>query len=488
MSRNGSGVYTLPANNPVVTGTSISSTWANNTLGDVASALTQSLSKDGQTTPTNNLTMGGFKLTNLAAGTLVGDSLRYEQLFSQGVPIDVASAATVDIGALNTTFANVTGNTTITSLGTNYNGPRLLKFVASLTLTYNATTLITPSLANFVVSAGSYAIAVPKSTTSGTADGWKIISYQQADGSTLPFVDTNPVVVGSVDSTKKARFEVDTLLTTGNTRALTVQDRDYTLAGLDDLQSVTNSIIPLPTPTLSANAMTIPAATYSMDVRSATLGSGTITHINGTAAALVIPAGATLGTISGQPSTIIVVELNNAGAWETAVINLAGGNDLTETGLISTTAISAGSTSGSVFYSNTARTNVAYRVVGRIDSTQATAGQWATAPSLVQGVGGQALTAMSSLGYGQTWQDVSASRSSGTTYYNTTGKPIMAVMRLNFGGATGSGQITVNGAIITDLNNTAAAGSTMSASCIVPPNVGYSFTWTPAVKALFELR
>lgn len=31
----------------------------------------------------------------------------------------------------------------------------------------------------------------------------------------------------------------------------------------------------------------------------------------------------------------------------------------------------------------------------------------------------------SSLGYGQTWTDVTSSRSSGTTYTNSTGKPIL---------------------------------------------------------------
>ena len=55
MSRNGSGTYTLPAGNPIVTGTTISSTWANNTLTDIATALTGSLSADGQTTATGAL-------------------------------------------------------------------------------------------------------------------------------------------------------------------------------------------------------------------------------------------------------------------------------------------------------------------------------------------------------------------------------------------------------------------------------------------------
>jgi len=47
MPRNGSGVYTLPAGNPVVPGTTIESTWANDTLEDVANELTNSLSRTG---------------------------------------------------------------------------------------------------------------------------------------------------------------------------------------------------------------------------------------------------------------------------------------------------------------------------------------------------------------------------------------------------------------------------------------------------------
>jgi len=65
MSRNGSGVYTLPAGNPVVTGTTISSTTMNNTLNDIASALTGSLSADGQTPLSGNLNANSNKIVNL---------------------------------------------------------------------------------------------------------------------------------------------------------------------------------------------------------------------------------------------------------------------------------------------------------------------------------------------------------------------------------------------------------------------------------------
>lgn len=47
MARNASGIFTLVAGNPVVTGTVISSTWANDTMADIAATLTDSLSKSG---------------------------------------------------------------------------------------------------------------------------------------------------------------------------------------------------------------------------------------------------------------------------------------------------------------------------------------------------------------------------------------------------------------------------------------------------------
>jgi hypothetical protein len=80
MSRNGSGTYTLPAGNPVVTGTTISSNWANNTLTDIATALSNSIAADGQTVVTGNIQMNSNKLTGLAVGTTNGDSVEYSQL------------------------------------------------------------------------------------------------------------------------------------------------------------------------------------------------------------------------------------------------------------------------------------------------------------------------------------------------------------------------------------------------------------------------
>ena len=80
MSRNGSGTYNLPAGvNPVETGTTIATTWANTTLNDIAGALTGSLAADGQTPMTGNLNANNYKITGLAAGNAAGNSVEYAQ-------------------------------------------------------------------------------------------------------------------------------------------------------------------------------------------------------------------------------------------------------------------------------------------------------------------------------------------------------------------------------------------------------------------------
>ena len=78
MPRNGLGVYNL-AQSPFVTGTIIDATAMNSDMTDLASALTQSISKDGQTTPSGNLPMGGFQHTGAGPATASGQYLMYGQ-------------------------------------------------------------------------------------------------------------------------------------------------------------------------------------------------------------------------------------------------------------------------------------------------------------------------------------------------------------------------------------------------------------------------
>jgi hypothetical protein len=237
------------------------------------------------------------------------------------------------------------------------------------------------------------------------------------------------------------------------------------------------------TAAVAANALTVTLSATTLDFRSATLSSGTVVaRVIASPISVVVSSGSTLGTVSAVQSRIVVLAIDNAGTVELAVVNIAGGNDLTETGLISTTAEGGGGAadSASTIYSTTARTNVAYRVVGYVESTQATAGTWVTAPSTIQGYGGQALASMSSFGYGQTWQTVT--RTSGTTYYNTTGKPIFIAYQKS---STGSCELIING--VTVANAFGNSGTALGmASAAIPPSASYSLNAT--ASAVCELR
>lgn len=79
------------------------------------------------------------------------------------------------------------------------------------------------------------------------------------------------------------------------------------------------------------------------------------------------------------------------------------------------------------------------------------------------------------IGVGQTWQDVTGSRVSGTTYTNSTGKPIMVI--LTFAG--GSANLTINGI------QTGAIGYLQCA--IIPNGSTYSSNGATVSKWL-ELR
>jgi len=82
------------------------------------------------------------------------------------------------------------------------------------------------------------------------------------------------------------------------------------------------------------------------------------------------------------------------------------------------------------------------------------------------------------LGWGQTWQNVLASRTSGVTYTNTTGRPIAV-----HAGQTSfsSRRLTVNG-----LEVSRQQGDLYTCEAIVPP--GGTYSMNAGVNFWFELR
>ena len=104
MARNGSGVYSNPYPN-FVAGTTISSDQvdANNT--QIATALTQSIAVDGQSTVTGNIPMSSKKFTGLAVGSAATDSLTLGQAQAEGFIWCGTMTGSADAGALSPTPA-----------------------------------------------------------------------------------------------------------------------------------------------------------------------------------------------------------------------------------------------------------------------------------------------------------------------------------------------------------------------------------------------
>jgi hypothetical protein len=116
MPRNGSGNYTLPAGNPVVSNTLITSSWANNTLNDIAAEITNSLARNGA---------GGMTAPlRLTDGTVSAPSLSFNSETTTGlyriaagqIGLSTLGVLRFDISAAGATFAvpvTVNGNLTV---------------------------------------------------------------------------------------------------------------------------------------------------------------------------------------------------------------------------------------------------------------------------------------------------------------------------------------------------------------------------------------
>ena len=119
MSYNGSGTFSInSANQPVVTGTVISAATFNALTADLATGLTTALTKDGQTTPTANIKLGGFKLTGVGNPTATGDGLAFGADATIGsltltTDLTIANGGTgqsTAAGAINALLPSQTGN------------------------------------------------------------------------------------------------------------------------------------------------------------------------------------------------------------------------------------------------------------------------------------------------------------------------------------------------------------------------------------------
>jgi len=431
---------------------------------------------------TTNLALGQ-PVTGTESGTW-GDDVN--NAVTSYLDIAIAGSLSISITTADVTLANTQGTSSATNIGSTTAQYAILNITGAKTAARNLNLPVTSK--SYIINnagTGGFTLTVRGVTpTTGVtlADGekaivaWngtdyaKISSFPSGTAGGISYYSAAGTIVGSAAGTSGQ------VLTSAGAGTPTWS----TPASNPQIQPISASI--------GSSALTISASALTLDFRSTTLGSGTVTTVTGTPANLVVPSTATIGSSSGVLSRLYVIALNNAGTIELAVANLysglttsSGGLTLDETTLLSTTAIAAGSNSSAVAYSTTARTSLAYRVIGYIESTQATAGTWATAPSTIQGVGGQALINMNALGNGQTWR---SGGSFGVTYYNTTGRPIM----VSFGGSTYGNTVTVGGVSL----STAGGNPNyypFAQSFIVPPGLSYYVMYnTSLLQGMQELR
>lgn len=210
MARNGSGTYVLPAGNPVVTGTTISSTWANNTLTDIGNALTQSIATDGQTAAAANLPMGGFAHTGVGNATVrtmypsmgqVQDNVAQYLTTVAGTDVITAIAGyvmTAYVTGQRFSFVAAGTNTGATTININSIGAKSITKKGSTALV--AGDIVSGTAYEVVYDGTQFQLINPSSsTTTATAiynaGGWSVTPT----GTTLYF-NYNGTNVGKLDS------------------------------------------------------------------------------------------------------------------------------------------------------------------------------------------------------------------------------------------------------------------------------------------------
>lgn len=280
--------------------------------------------------------------TGFSALQFQGEAVTTTQQWAKGA--DIASASTLTLGSDGNTF-DVTGTTVVTAISAKSAGTVIiLRAITGFTVTHNATSLILWNNQNFTMLANDVLVVV-----SNGSGNWMEIARKSNN-----FLDDNQQI-------QNASFAVSLA---GNACTVALK----TKAGTDPSSSD-------------------PVRVAFRDV-SLTSGLYVIRTIT-SAISVTISSGSTLGTSSGVASRVYAALMDNAGTVEMAVWNPVTSTGLVgynESGLISTTAEggAGGADTAGVVYSTTSRSNLACRVFGFFDSTQATAGTWVTTPSLIQ--------------------------------------------------------------------------------------------------------
>jgi len=161
---NGSGTFSRPVS-AYVFDTVISETDVNSEMDGIATGLSTTITKDGQTTTTARIPFASgiyadtiAELTSATGVTVDGALLKDGRIdTTQGA--DIASASTTNLETATGNVVDVTGTTTITAITLSQGHWRWVRFTGILTLTHGAS-LVLPGAANITTAAGDYALFI----------------------------------------------------------------------------------------------------------------------------------------------------------------------------------------------------------------------------------------------------------------------------------------------------------------------------------------
>lgn len=197
---NGSGTYVISGTGlPYVSGTVISATVANQLNTDLATGLSNCITKDGQQTVTANIPWNGNKITGLGAPTTTGDALSWGRIATLGATTFSGTTTFPDGGTWSTT--GIAATVVNTGSGT------------QSCLNNTATTLFavpTTTAAMFLVTCG-FGVSDPSDYTTValvTVDNAarRIVSIQTATDSTLSMSGANVQVTQTQGGTQTANW------------------------------------------------------------------------------------------------------------------------------------------------------------------------------------------------------------------------------------------------------------------------------------------
>jgi hypothetical protein len=229
-----------------------------------ADGLTNCITKDGQTTPTANIPLGGFKITNLGNATTGSDALNRTSGDARYHPIgattttdnavaryDGTAGVTQNSGIIVDDSNNVTGVASITINNTGLkikdtNASHNLSIVPGSNITADRTLTLTTGDADRIVTLGGNITTTGNLSMSGA---FNITHTITADTNvTYPTSGTLATLAGSETFTNKT-LTAPIIATISNTGTLTLPTSTDTLVGRATTDTLTNKTLTSPTMT-----------------------------------------------------------------------------------------------------------------------------------------------------------------------------------------------------------------------------------------------